>query len=118
MFGATVINFLLSSLYTGSQVATVIVYIRKLFTLDINYPVSERPKLLGHALRDTRILWNWAAYLAVSIKLIAARFSIYSPSVEVLFSDLIVIWRAWAISPERQWIIIIPFILWIGAVGE
>ena len=40
--------------------------------------------------------------------------------VEILevLSDLIVIWRAWVLFPDRQWIILIPFIMWIGAVGE
>ena len=36
----------------------------------------------------------------------------------MLLGDLIVIWRAWALFPDRQWVILIPFILWIGAVGE
>ena len=69
MFVVTVINFLLSSLYTGSQVAIVIVYIRKALILDIDYPLSETPELVGNALRDVRIVWNWATYLSVSTKL-------------------------------------------------
>jgi len=43
---------------------------------------------------------------------------IYSYSVEVLLSDLIVIWRAWALFRDRQWVILIPFSLWIMALGE
>ena len=38
--------------------------------------------------------------------------------VEVFLSDLIVIWRAWVLCQDRQWVILAPFILWIGAVGE
>ena len=37
---------------------------------------------------------------------------------KVLLSDLIVIWRAWALFPDQRWVILIPFVLWIGAVGE
>ena len=43
---------------------------------------------------------------------------IYSCSVEIFLSDLIVIWRAWVLFQGRQSIILIPFILWIVAVGE
>ena len=39
---------------------------------------------------------------------------------EILFSDLIVIWRAWALFKleDRQWVTLIPFMLRIGAVGK
>ena len=38
---------------------------------------------------------------------------------EMWLSDLIVIWRAWALFQlDQHWVILIPFILWIGIVGE
>ena len=37
---------------------------------------------------------------------------------ETLLGDLIVVWRAWALFQDQQWVVLIPFILWIGTVGE
>jgi len=99
MFTATVINFLLASLNTGTEVALFTMFIRKILIPDIDYPLSERRELVDQTLQNMSIVTNWTAYLPV------------------LFSDLVVIWRAWVLFPERQWIILIPFILWIGATG-
>ena len=68
MFVATVINFILSSLGTGSRVAIFIVYIRKALIVDIDYPLSEEPELLTNALRNVTMLSSWAEYIGVSIK--------------------------------------------------
>jgi len=35
-----------------------------------------------------------------------------------MLSDLVVIWRAWAVILDQRWVILVPFILWIGTVGE
>ena len=69
MFAATVINFILSSVNTGSQVAEFIVYIRKALILDIDYPLSKEPELLSDALLNTNIVGAWAANFPVSIML-------------------------------------------------
>ena len=37
---------------------------------------------------------------------------------ETLLGDLIVVWRAWALFQDQQWVVLMPFILWIGTVGE
>ena len=72
MFIATVINFLLFSLGTGTEVAGVIVFIRKGLTiiLDIDYPLSEKPELVNNALRNGNLVVFWAETLPVSIKLL------------------------------------------------
>ena len=70
MFAATVINFLLSSLNAGTQVALFIVFIRKALILDIDYPLSEKPELVNQALQNMNIVADWATYLPVSIKLL------------------------------------------------
>ena len=36
----------------------------------------------------------------------------------MLIIDLMVIWRAWVLFQDQRWVILPPFILWIGAVGE
>lgn len=36
----------------------------------------------------------------------------------MLLIDLIAIWRAWALFQDQRWVIVLPFILWIGAVGD
>ena len=69
MFVATVINFILSSLNTGSQIAEFIVSIRKALILDINYPLSEELELLNNALRNPNVVALWAANFPVSIEL-------------------------------------------------
>ena len=71
MFVATIINFLLSTLNVGSQIATVIVFIRKtlMITLDIDYPLSEKPELINNALRKAYLVNLWASTFPVSIKL-------------------------------------------------
>jgi len=70
MFVATIINFLLSSLCFGSQVAAFIVPIREALILDIDYPLSEKPELVNDALRNVRIVFYWTVSLSVSIKLL------------------------------------------------
>ena len=37
---------------------------------------------------------------------------------KLVLSDLIVIWRAWALFPDKRCVILPPFILWIGLLGE
>jgi len=69
MFGVTVVNFLLSSLNTGNQVALFIVLTRQALILGIDYPLSEMPQLVSNALRNVNIVGLWAGNLPVSIKL-------------------------------------------------
>ena len=68
IFAATVINFLLSSLNTGSIVALIIVFLRKALILDI-YPLSEKRNFVGNALRNVNIVTYWARSFPVSIHL-------------------------------------------------
>jgi len=69
MFVATVINFLLSSLNTGTQVAGFIVFVRKALILDIDYPLSEKRVLVNKALQSVNEVSNWAFSLPVSVRL-------------------------------------------------
>ena len=79
--------------------------------LDINhYP-------LNNALQKLTITSTWVEIFMVR-RFAAARFCVYSCPVEMLLSDLVVIWRAWVISQDAQWEILIPLMLWIAAVGE
>ena len=85
MFTATVINFLLFMLTTGTQVGGFIVFIRKALILDIDYPLSARRELLHNALWKVSKLNNWARNIPVSLKLslsnpgsIHARWRYYS----------------------------------------
>jgi len=70
MFVATVINFLLFSLDTGTRVAGFIVLVRKALILDIDYPLSEKRVLVNKALQSVNIIANWASAFPVSIKLL------------------------------------------------
>ena len=66
MFVMTVINFLLFSLYIGTQlVAFTTVYIRKALILDIYYPLSAKGKLVHDALQKLKFLVLWSANLPV-----------------------------------------------------
>ena len=69
VFVATFINFLLSSLNTGSQVAYFIVFTRKVLILDTNYPLSEKRELVKNTLRNANIVNWWAEDLSVSNEL-------------------------------------------------
>ena len=69
MFTATVINFLLSTLNIGIQAAGLIVYIRRVLILDIDYPLSQQRELVRSALRNVNIVILWVTYLPVSINL-------------------------------------------------
>jgi len=69
MFVTTIVNFLLSSLNAGAQVAGIIVFIRTALILDIDYPLSEKRGLVNNALQNVNIVHNWAAILPVSIML-------------------------------------------------
>ena len=117
MFVMTVINFFLSTLNTGARVASFIIYIRKTLILDIDVPLSEQPKLVIDALRNVSVVAIWSGYLPVSTKLLLSDSVCIHTRSEVFFSDLIVIWRAWAIFPDQKCVILIPFILWIVALG-
>ena len=99
VFVATVINFLLSSLNIGIGVAISIIDIQK----GEYYPSSSQIGSINKATRNFTILSIWASV---------------PRSVEIFLSDFIVIWRARAAFQDRQWVSLIPFILWIGAVGE
>ena len=37
---------------------------------------------------------------------------------EIILSDLVVIWRAWVLFPDQQWVILVPFTFWVVGVGE
>ena len=37
---------------------------------------------------------------------------------EIILSDLVVIWRAWVLFQNQRWVFLIPLILWIVGVGE
>jgi len=69
MFAATVINFLLSSLNTGTQVAIFIGFIRQVLILDVDYPLVEKLGLVVNSLQNVTIANVWAANLPVSFKL-------------------------------------------------
>ena len=70
MFAATVINFLLSSLSAGTEVALFIVLIRKPLNLDIDHDPLPGEQGLGHSvLQSMTLVALWAAFLPVSIKL-------------------------------------------------
>ena len=120
MFIATIINFLLSSYNVGSEVARFIMFIRMALTQDIDSPLSEKRELVDNALRNLDVIYLWAPDLPVSIKLsLSDPVPIqYSCSVEMLLSAFIVIWRAWALFRDQQWVTLLPFSLWIGTVGE
>ena len=117
MFAATVINFLLFSLKTGGLVAKSIVYIRVALVLDIDYPLSGESDLVDQALKQMDIVSYWSSYLPVSIKLspsdlisIRARCRYFS-AIPLSFGGL-------GLFPDRPWVVLIPFILWIGVMGE
>ena len=68
MFGATAINFALSSLDTGSQLAFLIVLIRKALILDMDSPLSEKSELVDEAYWSVPdVIDTWTGSLAVSI---------------------------------------------------
>jgi len=82
VFVVTVINFLLFSLSTGTEIATFIVLIRKALILD---PLSEKQELLNNVLQNLTIVIFWSANLPVSRNLslldfvsIHARWRYYS----------------------------------------
>ena len=69
MFVTTVMNFILFSLNTGTQVAVFITSIRKALVLDIDYPLSVKPDMVSGALPNMSTVANWAISLAVSVEL-------------------------------------------------
>ena len=70
MIVATIINFLLSSLNTGAQIAYFVLFVRKALILDTDYPLSEQTVLVTRALRNASVVSVWATYLPVSVKLL------------------------------------------------
>ena len=79
MFMMTIINFLLSSLNTGTGVAAFVVFVRKALILDIEYPLSEKPELVNNALQNLNIIIYWTDNLPVSSSLsLLVSVSIYA----------------------------------------
>ena len=70
MFVATVINFLLSSLNTGDQLAQFIMFIRKALIL------SENPGLVDGGLLGKDVINMWAEYLPVSSMICSCRIRV------------------------------------------
>ena len=67
IFVVTVINCLLFSLNTGTQVAVFIALIQKtLIILDTDYPLRERQDVVNSALRNLKIVNYWSESLPVS----------------------------------------------------
>ena len=66
VFVTTVINFILSSLNTGTLVAGFIVSVRKVLILDIDHPLLEK---VNNAPWSVTAVCLWAENLPVSIKL-------------------------------------------------
>ena len=68
MFIATVINFLLASLNTGTEVAIFIVFIRNSIVLNIEYSLAEKLHLVLHGSQQSKltILGYWSQWLPVS----------------------------------------------------
>ena len=69
IFVATLINFLINSLYTGNLLARFFVFIRKALILDISYPLPEKREMVNNALRNMNIISGWASTVPVSAKL-------------------------------------------------
>jgi len=69
VFVATVINFVLFSLVTGTQVAIFVVSIRKALILDIDYPLSEKLEVVKKVVWNLDIVIDWAGNTPVSTNL-------------------------------------------------
>ena len=67
MFVATVIDFLLSSLNTGTSVSLFIVFIQKALVLDIDYSLPEKREFINNVLRNANLVTLWVTTLPVSI---------------------------------------------------
>jgi len=93
MFVMTAINFLLSSVYTRTELAIFIVFIQKALILDIDYPLSAKPALVNNAVQNLTLVQFWSGNLPVSsnLSLLDDGSCIHSCSVEALFSDVIII---------------------------
>ena len=117
MFIATAINFLLTSLVVGIEVAIFIATIRKALIVDTDYPLSGKLELVNKVVWKLDIAIEWAGSISVSTNL-SLPDSVANNAAKMLLSDLIVIWRAWALFPYQRQLILLPFILWIGVAGE
>ena len=74
MFVAIAINFLLSSLVTGTQVAIFVLSIRQTLIFDIDYPLSEKLELVEKGVGNLNITIGWAGNIAVGINLLLLDF--------------------------------------------
>ena len=70
MFSVTVINFLLFSLGTGTEMAICTMLIQKALILDIEYPLSAKREFINSALQNLNIIQFWSANLTVSSNLL------------------------------------------------
>jgi hypothetical protein len=46
------------------------------------------------------------------------RLALIHTFLQTPISDLIVIWRAWAIYQDKKWVLILPCLLWLGLMGK
>jgi len=97
VFGATILSFLIATLYWAANVSFFAIYIQKAFVegiegpLDNGYPYDTDPRVV-----KTNEMMDWSLQALQMV------------------NDVIVLWRASVLCPNRRWLVLGPLALLLG----
>jgi len=97
-FMITFLTFLIATLYWAAQVADFAIFIRMPLMDNLGLPLDAAIDLVDGGLYQPNLIILWTSQLLPT------------------FSDMVVIWRAWVIFPERRWVMICPLLLLLGNI--
>ncbi|RDB26947.1 hypothetical protein Hypma_005026 [Hypsizygus marmoreus] len=99
MFIVTLVTFLIMTLHWTAQLAAPNILIRTALINNIDLPLEARPSIVNDKTFHPNLIIIWTTQLLPII------------------SDAVVMWRAWVLFPERRWVMLVPFALWIGTIA-
>jgi len=94
----TFLPFLLATMYWAGEVALFAIFLRMPLMDNMNLPLDAAFDLVNGGLYQSNAVVLWTSQLLP------------------IFSDMVVIWRAWVIFPERRWVMVIPLSLLFGTI--
>jgi len=99
MFLLIVINFLLNTIYWADWMSVVAILIRTALVKDVGMSLDEKFALTNLAMNKPTLVIVFAAYF------------------QPILTDIAVVWRAWVLFPEKQWVMVGPLFALLATVA-
>lgn len=118
MFIATTASFLFATVDAASKIALFAIPIRVYLFNDFTVPTDVQYDLGDQAQLKTAIVSQCTSDLLVCVMsfhlMYSLTFSIFKP----MLSDIVVIWRAWVLFPDKQWVMVAPLLLLLAFISN